>query len=105
MNNATHFPGGTTTVTFRYRDNAGNIGMATSTITVRLLGDLSLDATVDSPDHVILANYLVDNVKAGDAPFTTGSQSADLNRDTAIDSVDLVIMATYLVDNIECLSN
>jgi hypothetical protein len=103
VTSATFFRGGTTAVTFRYRDGAGNIGTATSDVTVRLYGDLDVNANVDSADLVIMANYLVGNVTPGTPPFTAFRSAADLDRDSLVDAVDYVIHANYLVDNITCL--
>jgi subtilisin-like proprotein convertase family protein len=102
---STLFPGGVTTVTFRYSDGAGNIGTATSTVTVQLLGDLNEDFVVDASDLVILAHHLVGNVNAGSGPFSAPASMADLNGDAKVNAVDLVLMAHYLVGNVQCLPN
>jgi hypothetical protein len=102
--NATVFSAGTSTVTFRFRDNAGNVGVATSTVTVRAFGDLDETGDVTATDLVLLANYLVGNVTPGVAPFTAPLASSDVNGDAKIDAVDIVIVANYLVGNIDCLA-
>jgi hypothetical protein len=101
--NATVFPAGDTVVTFRFRDNAGNIGTATSTLTVRLYGDLNLDRATDATDAVLIANYLVSNIQPGTPPFTASLTVADVNRDTNVDAVDFVVLLNRLVSNISCL--
>lgn len=103
-NNSTFFYAGTTPVVFRFRDAAGNVGSASSSVRVHLFGDLNLDNNVDSQDNVIISNYLVGNVSQGPAPFTAGLNSADLNHDGNVDSVDHVILANYLVGNVSCLN-
>lgn len=103
VSNATVFRAGSTTVTFRFRDSAGNIGTATGAVTVRLFGDLNIDDAVDSQDTVIIANTLVGNTTAGTAPFTADETMADLNRDTGVDAVDYVILLNYLVGEQACL--
>lgn len=101
--NATFFNAGLTTVSFRFRDSAGNIASATSQVTVRLFADLNLNNTVDATDLNLMANYLVGNVTPGTAPFTAPVTSADTDRDGKADAVDIVIQANYLVGNISCL--
>ncbi len=96
---ATFFPVGTTTVTFRWQDDAGNIGTATATVTVEAYGDLNLDGNVDSTDLVIMANYLAHNLSS----FAADPQLADLNGDSVINVVDQVLLQNYLVHNINCL--
>ncbi|HVT03018.1 MAG TPA: dockerin type I repeat-containing protein, partial [Thermoanaerobaculia bacterium] len=99
----TFFPAGPNVVTFRFRDAAGNIGTATSTVTVRMYGDLNQDNLVNAMDLVIMANYLVGNVQQGVTPFTAPLTMADLNQDTQVNAVDLVILANYMVGNVTCL--
>lgn len=103
MSDVTFFGGGTTSVMFRYRDRAGNIGASAATVTVVLLADLNVDAAVDAQDLVIMGNHLVGNVPAGTAPFNAAAVEADVNGDGNRNVVDLVIMANYLVGNIACL--
>jgi hypothetical protein len=98
LSNASVFQSGTTQVTFRFRDNAGHVGTAMSSITVRLLGDLNLDGDVDATDLVIMANDLVGNL-------TAPADVSDVNRDRSVDAVDFVIEANHLVGNIDCLAN
>lgn len=99
----TAFPAGTTPVTFRFRDNAGNIASASSSVTIRLWGDLDLDDQTDASDLVIFANYLAGNVTPGSAPFRAPASANDLNRDGTTDAVDFVIEANFLVGNVSCL--
>lgn len=100
---STVFRAGTTLVTFRFVDGTGNIGGATSTVTVRLYGDLNLDDATSAEDLVIFANYLAQNVSPGTPPFASPLSTADVNADGKVDIVDLVMEANYLVANIECL--
>jgi uncharacterized repeat protein (TIGR01451 family) len=103
ITDTTVFRAGSSNVTFRFRDNAGNVGAASSTVTVRLYADLNLDKAVDAVDFVLLANELVGNVTAGLEPAPAPAMSADLNRDSAVDAVDFVIQANYLAGNVTCV--
>lgn len=100
----TFFAGGTTPVTFRFTDAAGNIGTATSSVTVRLFGDASGDAAVAATDLVLLANYLVGNINPGEGAFLAPIEVVDLNGDGSVNAVDIVIEANYLVGNVSCLA-
>ncbi|MEO8218655.1 MAG: dockerin type I domain-containing protein, partial [Acidobacteriota bacterium] len=99
----TFFPAGTTSVAFRFSDASGNVGSATSNLTVRLFGDLNLDGVADASDLVIFSNYVVHNLNAGTPPFLAPAAMADLNGDGFGDSLDLVILSNYAVHNIPCL--
>lgn len=99
VDDSSFFSGGATTITYRYQDNAGNTGTATATVTVLLYGDLDGNATLEAVDLVLLANYLVGNIREFTVPLTM----ADLNRDTQVNAVDMVILANYMVDNFDCL--
>ncbi|MEO8216430.1 MAG: Calx-beta domain-containing protein [Acidobacteriota bacterium] len=103
VSNDIFIPGGVNSIDFLFKDASGNVGKASSTVTIRLYGDLNEDFVVDASDLVIMANYLVRNINIGQAPFTAPLALADLNQDQAIDAVDLVILAHYLVGNIPCL--
>lgn len=96
VDDSTPFPAGTTTVTFRYRDAVGNVGSATSAVSVQLSGDLNLDASVDATDLVIIANVLVGNM-----PYT--GAAGDVTGDGRMNAVDAVVVANYLAGNISCL--
>ncbi|HEV7766444.1 MAG TPA: Ig-like domain repeat protein, partial [Thermoanaerobaculia bacterium] len=99
----TVFPGGTSDVSFRFIDRAGNITPAVSQVTVQLFGDLSSDGNVDASDRLILENYLVGNLQQGTAPFIAPLSAADLNGDGNVDSTDSLLLANQLVGNIDCL--
>ena len=104
VTNATVFPAGTTTVTFRYQDGSGNLGTATSTVVVRLWGDLNLSTSVTSTDVFILSNYLVGNVTQGTPPFTAPLGLGDVNHSGAVSSTDLFILKNHLAGNVACLA-
>lgn len=103
VSNDTVFHPGSHSVTFRFRDNAGNIGTATTTLRVVLYADLNTDTHINAVDSVIIANFLVGNMEPGTPPFTAPEEAADLNRDTMVNAVDYVILQNYQVDNIDCL--
>jgi hypothetical protein len=92
----TPFEAGTHDTTFRFRDNAGNIGAASTTLTVRLWGDFDRDDAVGATDIVVFANYLVGNL-------SPDLGAGDLNGDGAVDAIDFVIASNFLVGNIDCL--
>lgn len=103
VNNATFWNAGVHTVTFRFRDAAGNIGTATRQCTIRLWADLNQTNVVDAVDMTIMANYLVDNIAPGQGEFTAPLNVGDVNRDGVVDAVDFVAVANHLVGNIPCL--
>jgi hypothetical protein len=101
---STAFPAGDTGVVFRYGDAAGNVGEATSVVTVQAYGDLDGNAAVDVFDVVILAGSIVGNVTAGSAPFLGPAFAADVDRDGDADLFDLVRLAAHVVGNVGCLA-
>jgi PKD repeat protein len=105
VTDSTVYSAGVHTVTFRFRDNAGHVGTATGTVTVRPSGDLDADDAVSATDLVILANYLVGNLAPESDTFKSTRVTADLNRDGAVNAVDIVVAANHLVGNIGCLAN
>jgi len=69
-NNATIFPFGTTTVTFRFQDPIGDIGTATSTVTVaigvpRITG--SIAGVGSDPSGTVYVNVVLTNTGTGNA--------------------------------------
>jgi probable HAF family extracellular repeat protein len=70
VDNTTLFPVGTTTVTFRFQDASGNIGAATSTVTVvigtpRITGSVAGVGT--DPSGAIYVNVVLTNTGTGNA--------------------------------------
>lgn len=70
VNNATIFPIGTTTVTFRFQDSIGDIGTATSTVTVaigvpRITG--SIAGVGSDPSGAVYVNVVLTNTGTGNA--------------------------------------
>ncbi|MCE7959352.1 MAG: hypothetical protein DYH06_15655, partial [Acidobacteria bacterium ACB2] len=73
----TCFEVGTTTVTFRFSDAAGNVGTDTADVTVRMYGDLNIDATVDPADMVVLQSYFNSAATPEVPPFGAPEAMAD----------------------------
>ncbi len=103
LTDTTPVPTGPTAITFAYRDFAGHTSSAVSNLRVIPRGSLDDNFTVTATDMVILANFLVGNVRQGSAPFLSPFAAGDLNDDGKVNSVDLVILANYLVGNITIL--
>lgn len=102
---ATCFAAGTTTVRFRFADAEGNVGGANSSVTVRMFGDLNLDAMVDPSDFVILRDYLNFVVSPGVPPFSAPVGMADVNHDGMVDPGDFVVLRDYLNFVRSCLAS
>jgi hypothetical protein len=101
---ATCFSTGTTNVTFRFQDVAGNVGTALSSVTVRTFGDLDVDGTIGASDLVILRGYLNLALSPGTPPFLAPSALADLNHDATVDATDMVLLRSYLGLAVACLA-
>ncbi|KAA0256154.1 MAG: hypothetical protein EDX89_01800 [Acidobacteria bacterium] len=102
--NATCFEAGTTSVDFRYQDAAGNVGTASSSVTVRLFGDLDLGGSVDPADMVVLQSYFNFAATPGVPPFAAPVGLADLTHDTFVDPADMVILQSYFNFAVSCLA-
>lgn len=101
---ATCFEAGPTSVTFRFEDAAGQIGTADAAVTVRMYGDLNLDAVVDPSDYVILRDYLNFVMTPGVPPFAAPLALADLTHDATVDPGDFVVIRDYLNFVTPCLA-
>ncbi|KAA0255053.1 hypothetical protein FBQ97_04155 [Acidobacteria bacterium ACD] len=98
------FPSGSTAVTFRFRDAAGNIGSATGNVTVRMYGDLDLTGAVDPADMVVLQSYFNFAVSPEVPPFGAPAAMADLTHDTIVDPADMVQLQAYFNFAVSCLA-
>ena len=98
------FAAGATPVTFRFRDSAGNTGTATSTVTVRVFGDLDLDGSVGPADMVVLQSYFNFAATPGVPPFGAPEAMADLTHDAAVNPADLVQLQSYFNLALACLA-
>lgn len=101
---ATCFESGATSVTFRFQDDAANVGTATGDVAVRMFGDLNLDGVVDPSDWVILRDYLNFVMSPGVPPFNAPLDLADVNHDATVDPGDFVVMRDYLNFVTPCLA-
>ncbi|MDL1949987.1 hypothetical protein FBQ97_09270 [Acidobacteria bacterium ACD] len=101
---ATCFGAGTTSVTFRYRDAAGNLGTANASVTVRMYGDLNLDETVDPADMVVLQSFFNFAASPSVPPFGAPLEMADLTHDATVDPADMVQLQGYFNFAVTCLA-
>jgi hypothetical protein len=101
---ATRFPAGTSTVTFRFQDGAGNVGTAAASVRVRRQGDVDEDGDVDVSDVIIVQALIVGNLAAGTPPFLSPFYVADADGNGTIDIFDVVIAQGYIVGNVACLT-
>ncbi|MCE7958893.1 MAG: hypothetical protein DYH06_13310, partial [Acidobacteria bacterium ACB2] len=102
--NATCFEVGATSVTFRYQDVSGNLGTASASVTVRMFGDLNLDAAVDPADMVVLQSYFNFAATPGVPPFGAPEALADLTHDATVDPADMVQLQSYFNFALACLA-
>ncbi len=102
--NATCFEVGSTSVTFRYQDVSGNLGTASASVTVRMFGDLNLDAAVDPADMVVLQSYFNFAATPGVPPFGAPEALADLTHDATVDPADMVQLQSYFNFALACLA-
>ncbi len=90
VNNTSLFRVGRTTLEFRFQDAAGNIGSATSTLTVLPSPDVNHDGIVNQSDVAIVKASLLKGTFSGFNP------AADLNNDRIVDVRDVAILLQNL---------
>ena len=104
VTSSTCFEAGSTTVTFRFQDASNNIGTATSSVTVRMYGDLNLDASVDPADMVVLQSFFNFAATPGVPPFAAPEYLADLTHDASVNPADMVLLQAYFNFAVACLA-
>ncbi len=67
------------------------------------LGDVNVDANVDSHDVTILEDVVAGLVVPGTAPFTAPASVGDLNEDAAITLADARLLQGFLDGSVACL--
>ncbi|KAA0252001.1 MAG: hypothetical protein EDX89_20235 [Acidobacteria bacterium] len=100
----TCFESGSTPVTFRFQDASGKVGSASSSVTVRLFGDLDLDGRVDPADMVVLQSFFNFAASPGTPPFAAPESMADLTHDAAVDPADMVQLQSFFNFAVACLA-
>lgn len=104
VTSGTCFQGGTNEVTFGFRDTSGKTGTATSSVTVRMFGDLNLDGVIDSADMVVFQSFFNFAATPGVPPFSAPESLADLTHDGSVDASDMVQLQSYFNFAIACLA-
>ena len=101
---ATCFPAGTTTVTFRFQDGAGNVGTGTAGVTLRMYGALDLDGTVGPADMNVLQSFFNFAATPGVPPFAAPVEMADLSHADGVGPEDMVQLQAYFNFAVGCLA-
>ena len=92
----TTFPAGRSPVLFRFMDNAGNIGSASSAVSVTAYGAIHGDSPLPGAADFLALLHVIKGL-----PVHNGTPPAgDLNGDGLVDASDLEILGQFLAGNI-----